>query len=268
MRFTLARLLACLFIAVLAAGCLPEPKPIPTVTTLEMLRTAQYLTQNAPPPGFERGVQFPRIDDSLSNIPSWHYIVSLSFDGVYAGSEEKAKGMISAEIFSNELSGERRVLLKASGAVFGSTERDVEGVRISNDYYLVDQNKVCTKVNDSEAEKKVADLSAGSLVGGVKNATPTGERKAISNFKIWEYTFLPEDVVLPAFDLSKSGKFTIAAGDLWVSPADKAVYEYNITLNVENAVLQGDRPLTGQIRAAYQLLETGTAYNIAIPYGC
>jgi hypothetical protein len=262
------RTLACLLLAALAAGCLPAPKPIPTVTTLEMLQTAQYLTKNAPPPGFEQGVQFPHIDDHLADVPSWHYVVSLSFDGVYADSNEKATGQISAEIFSNEVSGERRVLLKASGAVFGVGVRDVEGVRISNDYYLVDQNKVCTKVTDSPADSKVADLSAGSLIGGVKNATPVGERKTDNNFKVWEYTFLPEDVVPPALDLSKGGKFTIAAGDLWVSPADKAVYEYNITLNVENAVLQGNRPLTGQIRAAYQLLETGTAYNIAIPYGC
>lgn len=268
MRHSPARLLACLLIAALTAGCLPAPKPIPTVTTLEMLQTAQYLTQNAPPPGFERSVQFARIDDNLANVPSWHYLVSLSFDGVYADSQDKTKGSITAEIFSNELSGERRVILKASGSVFGSSERDVEGVRISNDYYLVDQNKVCAKVNDAPAESKVADLSAGSLIGGVKNATPVGERKTVNNFKVWEYTFLPEDVVPPALDLSKGGKFTIAAGDLWVSPADKAVYEYNITLNVENAILQGGRPLTGQIRAAYQLIETGTTFNIAIPYGC
>jgi hypothetical protein len=32
--------------------------------------------------------------------------------------------------------------------------------------------------------------------------------------------------------------------------------------------VQGDRPLTGQVRALYKLVETGVPYNIAIPYGC
>ena len=65
--------------------------------------------------------------------------------------------------------------------------------------------------------------------------------------------------------LGEGGKVTIAAGDLWVAPANKAVFEYTITLNMEKASLQGSKPITGQVRAAYQLVETGAQYNISIP---
>jgi hypothetical protein len=259
---------ACLLVCLLAAGCLSNPKPIPTASNIDAAQTAIYLTQNAPPPGFERGVQFPRIDDNLVRLPSWRYALSLSFDGVYSGTNEPAKGMLSAEIYSNELGGERRVILKASGAAFGGGERNVEGVRISNDYYLVDQNKTCTKVNEIPSDRAVADLSAGSLIGGVRKATPMGERKTVNEIDVWEYAFLPDDVIMPSIQTAEGGRVSIAAGDLWVAPSRNAVFEYTISLNVENAIIQGGRQLTGQVRAVYQLVETGVPYNIAIPHGC
>ncbi len=261
------RAIACLLLCLLLAGCLSGPQPIPTASNIEMAQTAMYLTQNAPPPGFDH-VAFPRIDDNLSNLPSWRYRVSLSFDGVYSGTKDPAKGLISAEIYGNELGGQRRVILTASGTAFGGVERNVEGVRISNDYYLVDQNKVCTKVNETPADRAVADLSAGSLIGGVRKADSLSAKKTTNNLQVWEYAFLPEDVVPPTIELAQGGKLTIAAGDLWILPSSNAVYEYTITLNVENAIVQGSRQLTGQVRAAYQLIETGVSYNIAIPYGC
>jgi hypothetical protein len=262
------RTLACLVLCLLTAGCVSTPPPLPPTLSIEIAQTSIHLTQNAPPPGFERGVQFPRVDDNLARLSSWHYRVSLSFDGVYSGTKEPAKGLISAEIYSNEIGGERRVLLKASGAAFGSTDRNVEGVRISNDYYLVDQNKTCAKVNESPSDRAVADLSAGSLVGGVKKATPVGEHKMVNEIDVWEYAFLPDDVVAPSIELAQGGKPEIVAGDLWVAPSRNAVFEYTITLKVDNAIIQGGRQLTGQVRAAYQLIETGVQYNIAIPYGC
>ncbi len=267
MRRARACLLLCL-LSLLTAGCLSTPEPIPTVSSVEMAQTAMNLTQNAPPPGFERTVQFPRIDDNLTRLPSWRYKVSLSFEGVYSGSQEPAKGQIVAEIYGNELGGQRRVILKASGTAFGSGERNVEGVRISNDYYLVDQNKSCAKVNDAPADRAVADLSAGNLVGGIKKATPVGVHKRVNDVDIWEYAFLPEDVVAPAIVVAQGGKLTIAAGDLWVAPSRNAVFEYTISLNVENAIIQGGRQLTGQVRAAYQLVETSVPYNITVPNGC
>src|SRR4051812_45367168 len=132
------RIILCLVVCLLAAGCglVATPPPLPTVSGLEAAQTAVVLTQNAPPPGFERSVQFAQIDGNLDNQTSWHYKVSLSFEGVYSGTSEPAKGQIEAEVFGNAAAGERRVILKASGAAFGlSEDRDVEGVRIRKDYY-------------------------------------------------------------------------------------------------------------------------------------
>jgi hypothetical protein len=265
------RVAICL-LCLLMVGCTTSPPPMPTIADISAEGTAQYLTRNAPPPGFERSVQFSKIDDNLDQLPSSRYIVSLTFDGVYSGTQDKVKGSIQAEVFTEGLSSTRRVILKSTGEVFGTVDRNVEGVRISNDYYLVDQNKTCTKVTDQaaqSADRQIADLTAAGLVGGVKKATPLGERKAVGRFQIWEYTFLPDDVISPpTIKLSQGGKLTVAAGDLWVVPASNAVYEYTISLNVENALLQSTRQLTGQIRGMYQLVETGGRYNIAVPFGC
>ncbi|MEP7287565.1 MAG: hypothetical protein ABI947_17540 [Chloroflexota bacterium] len=263
MRRSLICLAACLF----AASC-TTPPPLPTVSSFEMAQTAQHLTQNAPPPGFDQSVQFPKIDNNLGDQTNWRYTLSLSFEGVFTGSTTPAKGQIDAEVFSNEQAGERRVLLKASGAAFGLTEnRNVEGVRIRNDYYVVNANKVCTKIDQPDSGQ-VANLAAGSLIGGVKSATPLGQRKTENKVDLWEYTFTPDNVIPPTMQLGTGGKYSIVAGDMWVEPSAKAVWQYSITLNVENATLQGDRPVTGQLHAAYQLVETGVQYNIAIPYGC
>jgi len=259
--------LACLILACLITGCMTPP-PIPTPNSIEAGGTAQYLTRNAPPPGWEKEARFPQIDANLTNLPSWHYTVSLSVDGVFDGTQDKAQGSLTAEVYSNELAGERRVILNATGSAFSlNVDRNVEGVRLSNDYYLVNQNRVCAKVTEPK-DRGVADLTASGLIGGIRRAVPVGERKTVNKIDVWEYTFLPDDVNPPAMTLGEGGKVTIAAGDLWVAPVNKAVFEYTITLNVEKASLQGSKPITGQVRAAYQLVETGVPYNISIPNGC
>src|ERR1700682_1171510 len=103
------RIAVCLCLCLLVTGCgLISPPPIPTVSSVEMQQTAIVLTQNAPPPGFEQSVQFPKIDGNLDNLSSWHYTVSLTFDGTFTGTSDKATGEIDAEVFSNVSPGERR----------------------------------------------------------------------------------------------------------------------------------------------------------------
>ncbi len=260
-------LLTCAATSLLIAGC-TSTLVVPTASSIEMAQTAEYQTQNAPPPGFDEVTQFSQIDANLSALSSSHYTLTLTFDGVFSGSHDKTQGTISAEIYRNELGAARRVILKASGSAFGlDADRNVEEVRISNDYYLVDQNKTCTTVKEPTSHE-VADLAAGDLIGGIKKGTPLGVHKKIDAIEAWEYTFLPDDVVPPTIKLADNGTVSIAAGDLWVAPSLNAVLLYNITLNIENGFLQGSRQLTGQVRASYKLLDTGAEYNISIPYGC
>jgi len=271
MRRSLICLMSALLFGVLITGCNFDltPPPPPTVASVSMGQTAVVLTQNAPPPGFEKSVSYPEIDNGLNELPSWHYTVELDFDGVFTGTSDPATGSIQAEVFSNELTGDRRVLLQASGAAFGlSADRNVEGVRISNDYYLVDANKVCTKINEPGTSRQVADLAAGKLIGGVKKGLPMGQRRTDNKIDVWEYSFSPDDVVPPTLQLGTGGQINVVAGDLWVAPSAKGVWQYNVTFDADNIMLQGARPLTGKVRASYQLLDTGSQISIAIPYGC
>jgi hypothetical protein len=259
-------LMVCLFVV----GCTFNlaPPPMPTPKTVEDELTARYKTEVAPPPGFETGVQFPRVDANLDQQPGWHYKLSLSFDGVFTGTQDSTTGTLDADIYGNEQSGARRVVLAASGAAFGLTEdRRIEGVRIGNDYYQVDANKICTKV-EKPGSGQIADLMAGNIIGGVRNASPAANKKTENGIDIWQYDIPAGELIPPALQVGEGGGVTIAAGELWVAPSLKAVWLYSITLNVDNAILQGDRPLTGQVRATYQLVETGVLYNISIPFGC
>jgi hypothetical protein len=265
------RLVHCIWLMIftMLAGCSITPPPVPTANNIPMAQTALYLTQVAPPKGFERSVSFPKIDNGLSDQPGWHYTLTLSFDGVIADSEEKANGAITAEIFGNEQAGERRLLLTLSGKAFGvNDDRTVESVRIRDDYYVVNANKVCSKIEKTGAGQ-LANLSAGIMLGGVKQATPAANKKTDQGIDLWEYTFAPSDVNPPSLELADGGTITIAAGDLWVAPSLKAVWQYTISFNVQRAILQaGAKPVTGQLRAVYQLVEAGQTYNIAIPFGC
>jgi hypothetical protein len=254
---------------VMVAGCNVTPPPAPTANSIPMAQTAQYQTQMAPPKGFEQRVSFPKIDDRLSDQPGWHYTLTLSFDGVESDSGDKATGQIAAEIFSNEQAGERRLLLTLSGKAFGVNEdRKAESVRIRDDYYVVNANKVCSKVEKTGAGQ-LADLSAGVMLGGIKQAIPAVNRKTDQGVDVWEYTFSPDDVNPPTFQFDGNGAITIAAGDLWVAPSLNAVWQYTISFNLQRAILQsGAKPVTGQLRATYQLIEAGQTYNIAIPFGC
>ncbi|MCC7207184.1 MAG: hypothetical protein IT323_07760 [Anaerolineae bacterium] len=264
-------LAACLAAALalsLVAGCASDA--VPTATTLDMALTEAYLTDNAPPPGFNTPVQFAPVDKNLDALPHWHYTVSLTFTGTFEGGEA-TDGEIRADVYSNELVGERRVVLKASGSVFAEeARREVEGVRLGNAFYFVDQNGVCSDVTGSD-NPRVAELTAGSLVGGVKLGTPTTTHRTVDEVEVWQYVFLPGDVEPPVLTLAEGGSARIASGELWIAPSLNAVKEYSITLEVSGAIIpvfQDQRPATGTLKATYRLVETMQPYNIAIPFGC
>jgi hypothetical protein len=263
----------CLAILLGIVAC--EGRAVPTLMTIGMAQTAAYLTEVAPPPGFAR-VNFAPIDKNLDQLPHWHYVVSLSFSGTYADTGAKVSGLLRAEVFSNQITGERRVILRATGEIFaasGSSEtaRDVEGVRLGNDFYFVDQNGACSNANTLPERKRVAELTAGSLIGGVRQADFTTTKRQNDSLEVLQYAFLPGNVEPPVLEMTQGGKVTIASGELWIAPSLRAVRSYSLTLNIDRVILpvfQAGRQLTGQLTASYNLVEVNTPYNIAIPFGC
>ncbi|MHB8624687.1 MAG: hypothetical protein ACYDBJ_06425 [Aggregatilineales bacterium] len=253
------------------SACTPPPA-LPTASSISMQQTAVVLTQNAPPPGFQGTISFPQIDAHLSDQPAWDATVQMAFDGVRAddppGNQRPATGTLNVQLFHDELTSARRVLFNAEGAAFGLTDaRQLEAVRLGNDYYLVTQG-VCGKVTDASS-RQVADLSAGGLLGGVGHATPTGARQEMNGLPSWEYIFKSDSVSVPLAHLQPNGSVTVAAGSLWVAPSANAVVRFTLTVNVQNVtLLNATQPVTGQLRETYTLGTVGQLHNISIPFGC
>jgi len=255
----------------LLAACVPLQGALPTLSSVPMEQTAIVLTQAAPPPGFQGAVAYPVLDAKLKKLPAWRGSLLLTFDGVDATLKQPTAARITVDIFSDELRSARRVLFSASGPAFGVTqEREIEAVRLANDYYwALKVPAACAIVTDDSARKRVADLTAGAFVGGVKRAVPTGARDQINGQAAWEYAFAPDDLDLTLIHTDNVGKFSIAAGSLWVAPALDAVVRYTLTINVTDVrLLEGDLPVIGQLRIVYDLKEVGAAYNISVPFGC
>ncbi len=261
-------LLLCLL---LLAGCSGEGAALPTQSSIEMAQTAVVLTEAAPPPGFQVSIAYPTLDAKLVRLPSWHSVLTLTFDGVDSTLKEKSTAKLEAQIYRNELASTRRVVFSAEGQAFGVTDpRTIEAVRVVNDYYWVVQNPpVCATVNNDAARKRIADLSASTFIAGVNRAVPTGQRAKINGLDAWEYAFAPSDIVLNIIQTDKVGKFTIAAGNLWVAPSVDAIVRLTLTVNVEDVrLLDADLPVIGQLRIVYELKAVGDQYNISIPFGC
>jgi hypothetical protein len=253
-------------------ACTPGGNALPTVSSIEMAGTAVALTQQAPPQGFQTTISYPLLDAKLVRLPSWYARLLLSFEGVDAVIGQPATARLEAQIYRNELSNTRRVLFSANGIAFGvaaGETRNIEAVRIANDYYFALKTPpACAAVTDA-ARRQIADLTAGSLIGGIQSATATGNRQPINGQLAYEYTFLPESLNLTVIQTDNVGKFTIAAGSLWVAPSLDAVMRYTLTVNVQDVrLLNAEQPVTGQLRIEYELKEVGSPYNLAVPFGC
>ncbi len=257
-------------VIVVLAACTPPPA-IPTQTNIEMAQTASFQTENAPPPGFDV-VSFAPIDKGLEALPHYHYTVSMRFEGVFADNQQPAEGTLSAEVYANPISAERRVILRASGTAFElAAARNIEGVRLGNAFYFVDQNGVCSPATDDPNRRRAAELTAGDLVGGVGKGTPTYGRKSEGGLNVWQYTFTPADLTLPQIAMTQGGQVRVASGELWAAPSLNVAWQYALTLEIESVIVpvfQNNRQLTGRLFVDYTLIETGTPYNIAIPFGC
>lgn len=263
-----------LIASVLLAACqsqrgqLPEAV-VPTRASVEDLATALPLTQNAPPPPYNGPVTgFSLVDNGLNELPGYRYVVQLQFNGVFSRTPRETRATAQAEVWFNQLASARRIVFTTSGDLIGQEEdTGYEAVQLGPDAFLV-QDNACLSSGSAAAET-AAELSAGSLVGGVNRAVPTGGHAVINSADAYTYTFAPEDVHLPPVRLGDNGTMTVNSSELWISPEHNAVVRFYMNLYVENAVIFNSQlPVTGDLILRYDAFDLGTEFNITVPFGC
>jgi hypothetical protein len=268
-----------LLIIMAIAGCTSSNSDsgvVPTIASLDTLPTALFLTENAPPPGFGV-VNFDPIDLHLSEHQGWTYQVTGSFEGTFDDSGQPAQGQFDVQVQSNEPGQQRRVVLQVQGSAFlqDAALLRLEGVRWSNDYYLVDVNGRCTVDQGGQmGGSAIGDLSAGQLIGGVKQAVPTGHRMDIAGIPAWQYTFAREDMRVPAIHQGPNSTVALEA-DLWIAPQYNAVLTYEVKATVQKVhILWVDQatasPVSGTLSLRYELTvsQLDVLPNISVPHGC
>lgn len=243
-----------------------RPEDIPTIAAFDSLATAQFQTQNAPPPGFRESVSFPEVDAGLSRLAGGHYTVQLEFDGVFARTPRETTAQTSAEFWFNQVGSSRRVTVKTTGELIGRPDDAFEAVRLGPDSFLVRNNECIRGGTDAEA---ATSAHAGTLVGGVKSASPTGQRATLNGQDTWQYSFTSDNLNLPSIRLADGGSITMEGGELWVAPKDNVVIRFYVNLDVDNAIIfDRQLPVSGQVILRYDLYEAGQTTNITVPFGC
>ncbi len=240
----------------------------PTMASVEMVATHNFLTENAPPSGFSE-VHYSPLDANLSDHPGWSYTMTGNFTGTFDDTGEAASGQFQAQVQADELGERRRVVLNLEGEAFApdAAPLELEGVRLSNDYYTIDVNGQC-----KPGDTVIADLATAQLIGGVVVATPTGHRKEINGVPAWQYGFSVDAVLLPPTTLKlNTNSSVVLQADLWVAPDVNAVVLFEMTLNVEHVrLLSGARDVSGTLYLRYELnlAELDVQPNISVPHGC
>lgn len=271
-RRVVIRFLGWVVMASLIAGCggsAGDNTIVPTVADINVLPTSIFLTENAPPAGFGQ-VTFDPIEARLNERRGWSYTITGSFDGTFDDSGEPATGILTIQVWANELGEARRVVLEVEGSALSPDElgRRIEGVRLSNDYFIVDTNGVCTV--GGEGATVIADLSAGQVIGGVTTAVPTGHRAEIEGVPAWQYTFAYGNIRLPAIHRDSSSQVALEA-DLWIAPSLNAVLRMEMTMSVQAVrVLWSEQAVSGTLNLNYQLnmSDFDRQPNISVPHGC
>lgn len=242
-----------------------RPEDLPTPASIEGLATAQFLTQNAPPPGFEGPLSIPEVDANLNALSGWRYIVHLEFDGVFANTPRETSASANAEVWYRQLGTARRVVVSTAGELLGKEGSAFEAVRLGSDTFLV-RDSLCSGGADAMT---AASLNAGDLVGGVNRAVFGGLRATLNGEEAWRYTFTTADLNLPSIRLADEGSLALTGGELWFAPARNAVVRFYVNLDVSNAIIfDRQLPVTGQVILRYDLYDVGIEPNITIPFGC
>lgn len=266
------RVALALVCALVFAGCVPasDPNaPLPTaITDLDAAATAAVLTQNAPPAPYRERVRLESFEDNLDRQAGWRYVASAEFSGVYAGTNQTAEGRTTAEVSYHQATSARRVALVAEGNLLtDGTPIETEAVRIGQDVFVRAANG-CAQVNGT-ASAALVNAGVGQLIGGVREAVPTGVRGVINGEPVYRYAFLQDALILASIAPREGGRVSLLAQELWFSADRGALVRLYLTFDVENAsVLGAALPVTGQVILRYDLTELGQPQNISIPFGC
>lgn len=242
--------------------------PTRAVVNPETIRTSEFLTQNAPPPGFE-SVAYPEIDDNLLTTVYSRFEIIATFDGFYADTREAVEeGYMRIRVWNDEFNRRRHVQLEFLGDVFSADSTDLDIVRIGNDYYMRDASGAC--ITDPAIIADIATIRAGQVIGGVEFAQPTGQQDTINGEQAWQYGFDAQFINPPNVQLQDpNAELDYLRGEVWASPEYNVALHFEVTLNVNRAVLFfGDRPVTGRLSYTYDVYNIGEPPNISIPNGC
>jgi hypothetical protein len=259
-------------LGLLLAGCQDRgPDDLPTrIPSVEELATHEVLTANAPPPGFRDTVSFAEIDADMHLLPNWHSEALMRFEGVFSGTSRPVDITTRADIWYNQISQHRRVVIEGGGALLGQDESTrMEGVRLGEDTFLIRENSCLD--NAGEQAATVADLRVFTIIGGVVDAVPGGVRAIVNGEEVWRYDFTADDLRLEPVMSTENGRVELVSGELWVAPARDAVIRYYANLEVENVVLtlvDNALPVSGRLIIRYDVYDIGTDPNITRPFGC
>jgi hypothetical protein len=270
MRTTLP-LLLCLM-TLLIVSCRGRGLTLDDLPTIipppDVISTSVALTENAPPPGYREALTFERVDRNLREIEGWRYVVLLEFDGIFSQTNRPTTAYARATVWYNQIGDARRVVVESSGELLQRPEGETfEAVRLGPDAFLV-RGSNCLGNAEDDAQAASA-ITAGDLVGGARNALPTGQREIINGEESWRYDFGQGDLVLPAVRFADDTRITSMNSEMWVAPAHDAVVRYWVLLNIENArLLSNDLPVSGQLLLQYDLHDIGDVPNISVPFGC
>lgn len=251
----------------LISGCrgLGQTPPPPALDP-DSMRTAIVLTENAPPPGLEQ-LAFPVVDEGLDALGGYRYTVEMRFSGTYSQTSRETEGYIQAQVWWDGVGPARRVVLDAEGDAFVSEPRHLEGVRVQDNYYLVDEDDHCL-VNVEGSARAIAEFDVGSLIGGLTEAAYSDRQAILNGAQAYRYEVTTQNATLPAIYLLEDTELDVS-GELWFAPEQNAVMRFYVNVDVVNARLfESQLPVSGQVIIRYDAYDLGIPQNVSIPFGC
>ena len=272
MRRIVATALLMMVLAALVAACNSSTSddPLPTaITDINAAATAIVLTENAPPQPYREKIRLDSFEDGLDRLEGWRYVVSAEFTGTFTGTSRTAEGRTTAAVSYHQRTSARRVELLAEGGLLTQNGESLatEAVRIGQDVYLRTANG-CSIVTGTDSAS-VVDAGVGQLIGGVREAVPSGVKGVINGEAVYRYAFLQDALYLSSVQPRDGGRVSLMSQELWFSADKGGLIRLYLTFDVDNVSVFGSQlPVTGQVILRYDLSDLGQNPNISIPFGC